>query len=165
MGEIVGMERLLKIRDSARRSRKRFVFTNGCFDIIHRGHVELLTRARALGDLLVVAINSDESVARLKGSRRPIVGQEDRAAILAALEAVDYVTIFKDDTPGRVIDALRPDVLVKGSDYAPDEIVGKAEVEEVGGRVVRIPLQGEFSTDRMLREIARRYGDTPSSDT
>jgi D-beta-D-heptose 7-phosphate kinase/D-beta-D-heptose 1-phosphate adenosyltransferase len=162
MGEVVDIDSLLRIRESARLAGKCFVFTNGCFDILHRGHVELLAEARALGDMLVVAVNSDTSVRRLKGARRPIVHQEDRAAILAALEAVDYVTIFEEDTPGRIIAALRPDVLVKGSDYAFGEIVGKAEVEEVGGRVVRIPLRSDFSTERMLKEIARRYKETPS---
>jgi rfaE bifunctional protein nucleotidyltransferase chain/domain len=165
MGEVVDTERLLEVCESAKRSGKCLVFTNGCFDIIHRGHVELLKKARSLGDMLVVAVNSDDSVTRLKGARRPIVRQEDRAEILAALEPVDYVTIFDEDTPAKVIAALKPDVLVKGSDYASDEIVGKAEVEKLGGRVVRIPLHGDFSTERMLREIARRYRGKPASGT
>jgi rfaE bifunctional protein nucleotidyltransferase chain/domain len=159
MGEVVDIEELLKVREAVRRSGRRMVFTNGCFDILHRGHVELLTRARALGDMLVVGVNSDSSMARLKGPRRPIVGQEDRAAILAALAAVDYVIVFDEDTPATVIARLRPDVLVKGTDYRMEDIVGKAEVEEVGGRVVRIPLYGNLSTEGMLREIARRYAD------
>ena len=149
------------MREEARHSGLCTVFTNGCFDILHRGHVELLTRARALGDMLVVGVNSDASVARLKGPRRPIVGQEDRAAILAALAAVDYVIVFDEDTPAAVIARLRPDVLVKGTDYRMEDIVGKAEVEEMGGRVVRIPLHGDLSTERMLREIAKRYNDLP----
>jgi rfaE bifunctional protein nucleotidyltransferase chain/domain len=163
MGRVVDMDRLVEVRERARRSGKIFVFTNGCFDILHRGHIELLTQARAQGDLLAVAVNSDRSVARLKGDKRPIVHEEDRAAVLAALEAVDYVTLFDEDTPAEVISVLRPDVLVKGSDYDIDEIVGRAEVEEMGGRVVRIPLHGGFSTERLLREIARRYSDTPSA--
>jgi rfaE bifunctional protein nucleotidyltransferase chain/domain len=163
MGTVVGIEDLMKIREDARRSGKCVVFTNGCFDVLHRGHIELLRQARTLGDLLVVAVNSDRSVARLKSDRRPIVPQKDRAAIVAALEAVDYVTIFEEDTPARIIALLRPDVLAKGSDYEMEEIVGKVEVEQAGGRVVRIPLYGDFSTERMLREIARRYHDVPLS--
>jgi D-beta-D-heptose 7-phosphate kinase/D-beta-D-heptose 1-phosphate adenosyltransferase len=155
----------MEVREAARRAGRSLVFTNGCFDILHRGHVELLRQARALGDILVVAVNSDESVSRIKGARRPIVRQEDRVAVLAALDSVDYVTVFEEDTPANIIAKLRPDVLVKGSDYGLDEIVGKAEVEAVGGRVVRIPLHGEFSTERLLKEIARRYRDAPLSDT
>jgi rfaE bifunctional protein nucleotidyltransferase chain/domain len=165
MGKVLNRKDLLETREAARRSGKKVVFTNGCFDILHRGHVELLKRARSLGDLLVVAVNSDASVTRLKGEKRPIVRQEDRVAVLAELESVDYVTIFEEDTPAEIVEQVRPDVLVKGSDYEMDEIVGKAEVEEMGGRVVRIPLYGDFSTERMLREIARRYRDRPLSDT
>jgi D-beta-D-heptose 7-phosphate kinase/D-beta-D-heptose 1-phosphate adenosyltransferase len=137
----------------------RLVFTNGCFDIVHRGHTELFEAARRLGDILVVAINSDASVARLKGSRRPIVAQEDRAAVLAALRAVDYVTIFEEDTPAEIIDRVRPDVLVKGADYGMDEIVGRERVEADGGEVVRFPLKDGYSTEQLLRRIARAYSD------
>ena len=159
MGRVVGVEELVRIREDARAGSMRLVFTNGCFDIVHRGHTELFEAARALGDILVVAINSDASVARLKGSRRPIVAQEDRAAVLAALRAVDYVTIFEEDTPGRIIDLIEPDVLVKGADYEPDEIVGRERVEAGGGEVVRFPLREGFSTEQLLRRIARIYGD------
>jgi rfaE bifunctional protein nucleotidyltransferase chain/domain len=165
MGRVVDMEELLAIRREAKRHGKVFVFTNGCFDILHRGHVEILKKAGALGDLLVVAMNSDASVRRLKGERRPIVRQEDRAAVLAALASVDYVTIFEEDTPEVVIAGLKPDILVKGSDYAPGEVVGRVEVEDAGGRVVIVPLHGDLSTERMLREIARRYRDIPASGT
>jgi len=161
MGRVVKADELVRIRDDARKTARRVVFTNGCFDIIHRGHTELLKAARELGDLLVVAINSDASVARLKGSRRPIVAQEDRAAVLAALDAVDYVTIFEEDTPAEIIDLLRPDVLVKGADYEIGQIVGRDRVEADGGEVVRLPLRDGFSTERLLRRIARTYGDLP----
>jgi D-beta-D-heptose 7-phosphate kinase/D-beta-D-heptose 1-phosphate adenosyltransferase len=164
MGKIVTLEQLKEARDAARQQRKRFVFTNGCFDIIHRGHLELLSAARRLGDRLVVAVNSDSSVRRLKGSRRPIVGQDDRAAVVASLEFVDYVTVFEEDTPQRIISILKPDVLVKGSDYAIDQIVGRSEVEDAGGRVVRLPLHGSYSTEKLLREIALRYRDPAGQD-
>lgn len=160
MGKVMSLEELREARETARREKRRFVFTNGCFDIIHPGHVELLRTARSLGDELAVAINSDSSVKRLKGERRPIVSQYDRAQVLAALESVDFVTIFEEDTPARVISVLRPDVLVKGSDYAIDEIVGRQEVEEVGGKVVRVSLHGSYSTEKLLKEIAARYRDT-----
>ncbi|HEC83307.1 MAG TPA: D-glycero-beta-D-manno-heptose 1-phosphate adenylyltransferase, partial [Firmicutes bacterium] len=115
MGKIVTLEELKQERERARAEGLRFVFTNGCFDLVHRGHVELLRAARNLGDVLAVAINSDASVTRLKGPRRPIVSQDDRAAVVAALDSVDYVTIFDEDTPERVITVLLPDVLVKGA--------------------------------------------------
>jgi D-beta-D-heptose 7-phosphate kinase/D-beta-D-heptose 1-phosphate adenosyltransferase len=160
MGRILDLEELKRLREEARQDGRRFVFTNGCFDILHRGHIELLRAARSLGDQLAVAINSDSSVRRLKGRRRPIVGEQDRAAVLAALEAVDFVIIFEEDTPQQVIAALRPDVLVKGADYATEEIVGGSEVRTSGGEVVRIPLLDGYSTEKIMREIAARYAET-----
>ena len=128
------------------------VFTNGCFDILHRGHVAYLTQARGLGDQLIVGVNSDDSVRRIKGSGRPVVEQEDRAYILAALECVDAVTIFDEDTPEQLISALLPDVLVKGGDYQPDRVVGRDTVEEHGGHVVIIPfVTGRSTTDIVTR--------------
>jgi rfaE bifunctional protein nucleotidyltransferase chain/domain len=159
MGRILDLDELKRLREQARREGKRFVFTNGCFDILHRGHVELLQAARRYGDQLTVAINSDSSVRRLKGRRRPITGENDRAAVLAALDSVDFVVVFEEDTPQRVISILCPDVLVKGSDYATDEIVGRDEVDASGGEVVRIPLVGGYSTEKIMREIARRYAE------
>ena len=157
MGSVLSLEDLRAAREDLRRQGRTLVFTNGCFDIVHRGHVEILKQARALGDALAVGVNSDASMRRLKGRRRPIVNQEDRAAVVAALGSVDFVTIFEDDTPGRVIEALVPDVLVKGSDYEVSEIVGRETVEAAGGRVVRIDLYGEHSTESMFRRIADIY--------
>jgi rfaE bifunctional protein nucleotidyltransferase chain/domain len=131
----------------------KLVFTNGVFDILHRGHVEYLYAARALGDALVVAINTDASVRRLKGTDRPINTDEDRALVLAGLACVDYVTFFADDTPQRLITALLPDVLVKGGDYTPDTIVGRSEVEGAGGQVVVIPFVEGRSTTQTLEKI------------
>jgi rfaE bifunctional protein nucleotidyltransferase chain/domain len=163
--KILTLEELRQARESARKAGKRFVFTNGCFDILHRGHIELLRAARDLGDQLAVGLNSDASVRRLKGEKRPIVGEEDRAAIVAALDAVDFVTLFDEDTPERVISVLKPDVLVKGSDYALEEIVGRSQVEESGGQVVQVPLHGGHSTEKLLRSIAERYRDTAQDGT
>lgn len=126
------------------------VFTNGCFDILHRGHVEYLAHARSLGDRLVVGLNSDDSVRRLKGPTRPLNGEEDRALVLAALEVVDAVTIFDEDTPLELIAALLPDVLVKGGDYRPDTIVGADEVVAAGGRVVVSRLVPGLSTTGLI---------------
>lgn len=132
---------------------ERVVFTNGCFDLIHAGHVAILEEARALGDLLVVGINSDASVRRLKGHARPLVPASQRARLLAALRAVDYVVEFDEDTPLELITALLPDVLVKGADYALDEIVGREVVEAHGGRVERIPLLPDLSTSALIDRI------------
>ena len=140
------------IRQAGRRGRT-VVFTNGCFDLLHAGHVTLLERAKALGHLLVVGLNSDRSVRLLKGSKRPIVPQRDRARVLAALASVDYVTIFDEATPRRLIERLRPDVLVKGADWGTSEIVGRDAVVRRGGRVVRAPLVKGYSTSRLIERI------------
>jgi len=138
---------------SFRREGKRIVFTNGCFDLLHPGHIHTLTQAKALGDVLVVAINSDASVKRLKGERRPILNQEERAVMLSALAMVDYVTIFAEDTPLEVIRLLLPDVLVKGGDWGADAVVGREVVEADGGEVVLIPYQAGFSTTDIIERI------------
>jgi len=131
------------------------VFTNGCFDILHRGHVAYLFAARALGDRLVVGVNSDASVSRLKGPGRPAVGLEDRLFVLAGLACVDAVAAFDEDTPRELVAALLPDVLAKGGDYTPAEVVGRQEVEDAGGRVVIIPLVEGRSTTDIVRRIRK----------
>ncbi len=142
-------------RFRARNRKKIIVFTNGCFDLVHRGHVELLREAKGFGDILVVGVNSDASVRRLKGRGRPLVGEKDRAFVLAALEAVDRVVIFDEDTPLEAIRELEPDVLVKGAEYGRDEIVGARFVEESGGRVKRVPMRKGFSTTSLIRKVRR----------
>jgi D-beta-D-heptose 7-phosphate kinase/D-beta-D-heptose 1-phosphate adenosyltransferase len=132
------------------------VLTNGCFDLLHPGHVALLEAARAQGDVLVVAINSDASVRRIKGEGRPLVPETERAETLLALEPVDRVVVYDEPTPIEVVKALRPDVLVKGADWAEDAIVGREEVEAAGGRVVRVPMVPGRSTTSMLERI--RHG-------
>ena len=151
--KIVPVARLLVELSNRRRAGHTVVFTNGCFDILHPGHVRYLEAARALGDCLVVGLNSDESVRRLKGPRRPICTQDERATVLAALESVDFVTVFDEDTPLRLIEAVRPDVLVKGGDWAPDRIVGRDVVESHGGRVVTIPFVPGKSTTGIVERI------------
>ena len=131
----------------------RLVFTNGCFDVLHRGHVEYLHQAKALGDILVVGVNTDNSVERLKGPGRPVVPQDDRALVLAGLESVDVVTLFHEDTPRTLISLLLPDVLVKGGDYDLDQVVGREEVEGAGGEVKLIPFIPGRSTTDLLQHI------------
>jgi len=129
------------------------VFTNGCFDLVHSGHVQLLEQARAAGDILVVAVNSDRSVRGLKGPDRPIVPQEQRVRVVAGLEAVDYVVVFDEPDPLRVITELKPQVLIKGGDWTPDTIIGRAEVEAAGGRVFAIPLMDGVSSSDIIAKI------------
>ena len=154
MGSVMEQDKLILHIAGVRRNR-RVVFTNGCFDLLHPGHVRCLEQARALGDLLIVAINSDASVRRMKGAERPVMPEGERAEVLAALAAVDYVTVFEEDTPREIIARLVPDVLVKGRDWGPDQIVGRAEVETAGGRVVSIPLEPGWSTTGLLEKIRK----------
>jgi D-beta-D-heptose 7-phosphate kinase/D-beta-D-heptose 1-phosphate adenosyltransferase len=157
MGTIVTLPRLRLIRQELGRQKKTVVFTNGTFDILHRGHVEYLTAARALGDVLVVGLNTDASIRRIKGPRRPINRNRDRATVLAALSCVDYVCLFGDDTPLVLIRALVPDVLVKGADWKKGQIVGADVVERHGGRVRRIRLTPGRSTTAMIQRILTLY--------
>jgi rfaE bifunctional protein nucleotidyltransferase chain/domain len=141
-----------------RAANARVVFTNGVFDLLHRGHAEYLEEARALGDRLVVGVNSDASVRRLKGPSRPIVGEDDRVALVAALACVDLAVLFGDDTPLRLIEAVQPDVLVKGGDYAVPDIVGRDVVEARGGRVTTIALRPGLSTSELVKRIREGRG-------
>lgn len=150
--KIVDRETLIAARRQLGEQGRRVVLTNGCFDLLHPGHVRYLAEARRLGDALIVALNSDASVRRLKGAGRPILSESERAEVLAALAAVDWVTVFDEDTPRPLIAALLPDVLVKGGDWAIEEIVGREEVEAAGGRVLALPyLEGSSTTDIIER--------------
>lgn len=144
---------LAQMRGQWEKEEKKVVFTNGCFDILHRGHAEYLQKAKTLGDVLIVGINSDASVRRLKGAPRPLVPQEDRAFVVAALAAVDFVSIFEEDTPLALIQALQPDILVKGGDYRVEDIVGREVVENRGGKVLTIPLVPNRSTTDLVARI------------
>jgi len=153
MGEVVALSNLLRLRSQWRFFNKKVVFTNGCFDILHRGHIDYLSKAKSLGDVLVVGLNDDPSVTRLKGPHRPIVGQEDRASILAALKSVDFVCVFSEDTPYEIIKAVVPDVLVKGADWSVDKVVGKDIVESTGGIVQTIEFLPNRSTSKLIEKI------------
>ena len=159
MGQFYRREQLTAARAAWKRAGKRVVFTNGCYDILHPGHIRLLEQARALGDVLILALNSDASVARLKGPLRPLIAQTERAALALALEAVDAVTLFDEDTPRELISVILPDVLVKGADWS-HFVAGREEVEAAGGEVRLIPLEQGYSTTATVEEIvARRKTD------
>ncbi len=151
--KIVGLDELVAATGEARRAGKSVVQCHGCFDIVHPGHIRYLNRARSYGDLLLVALNSDASVHRLKGPGRPILNEEERCEIVASLECVDLVTVFEEETPARLIQDLLPDVLVKGGDWPLDEIVGRTEVEAAGGEVISIPLEEGYSTTSLIEQI------------
>lgn len=155
--KILNHEELLAERARLRSARKQLVFTNGVFDLIHLGHVRYLARARALGDALVVAINSDRSVRELKGDGRPVVREDERAEIIAALRQVSYVTIFDDVSPRSLIASVLPDVLVKGGDYDVDEIHGKEEVAAAGGKLISLPFIEGLSTSAIIKKMKRAH--------
>jgi rfaE bifunctional protein nucleotidyltransferase chain/domain len=146
---------LVRQRAAWRAAGKTVVFTNGCYDLLHPGHIRLLERARSLGDVLILALNTDASVARLKGPSRPLVSQKDRAAMALALEAVDAVCFFDEDTPRELIAEVLPDILVKGADWA-HFIAGREEVEAAGGKVMALPLEPGFSTTNIEKELLAR---------
>lgn len=152
------LEELVSMTQDLRRQGKRVVFTNGCFDLLHRGHVRYLDGAKALGDVLIVAINSDASVRALKGPDRPVMSQEERAELVTALAAVDYVCVFDEQDPEKVIQALEPDVLVKGGDWPLDHVVGRQIVESRGGQVCTLPYVEGASSSHLLRRIREGNG-------
>ena len=158
MGAIVQLDRLVRIRRSLALQGKRVVFTNGTFDILHRGHVEYLAAAKKMGDVLIVGLNTDASIRRIKGKRRPINRNAERAAVLSSLGSVDYVCFFGDDTPHKIIGRLIPDVLVKGADWKPDDIVGRDIVEKHNGKVRTVRLTPGRSTTNVIERVLRAYG-------
>jgi D-beta-D-heptose 7-phosphate kinase/D-beta-D-heptose 1-phosphate adenosyltransferase len=156
---VVSIDRAVDFREKARADGKLVVFTNGCFDIIHRGHVELLKEASSFGDYLFVGLNSDDSVKRLKGEGRPLVPQEDRAIVLESLSCVSGVVVFDEDTPLQILEKLRPDILVKGGDYRINEVVGRDAVEGEGGKVIIVPYIEGYSTSSLINSIKRSARD------
>jgi rfaE bifunctional protein nucleotidyltransferase chain/domain len=169
LGEILSHPSILTLDEAIlqfgreKRNGRRVVFTNGCFDVLHPGHIKTLEQARSLGDALIVAINSDASVASLKPGR-PLIPENERAEILAALHCVDAVVIYNELTPREIVSALLPDVLVKGGDWADNKIIGREEVEAAGGRVVSIPVVPGYSTTEILRKI-REGAPSAATDT
>jgi rfaE bifunctional protein nucleotidyltransferase chain/domain len=158
MRKVKNHDELRVIVEDLKAAGKKIVFTNGCFDIMHTGHARYLQLAKSYGDVLIVAVNSDDSVRRIKGPKRPIMPQAERAEMLASLAVVDYVTVFEEEDPGRVIAELMPDVLVKGGDWAVEEIVGRDIVETGGGKVYSIPYIEGASTTGIIERILEKYG-------
>lgn len=157
MSTSITLAELKAIRSKLKVSGKKVVFTNGVFDLIHAGHVDYLVKAKALGDALIVGLNSDESVKRIKGNKRPILKQEERAFVLSNLKPVDYVIFFTEDTPEKLISELIPDILVKGADWSVDKIVGKDVVEKNDGEVKTIEFVNDQSTSKIIELIVKRY--------
>jgi D-beta-D-heptose 7-phosphate kinase/D-beta-D-heptose 1-phosphate adenosyltransferase len=155
--KVLERDALVRVVQQHRQQGRRMVFTNGCFDLLHVGHMRYLQQARSFGDLLVVALNDDASVLRLKGEQRPLIPQAERASVLAALACVDYVTVFSEDTPLELIRLLRPEVLVKGGDYVPETVVGRDEVESYGGSVAIVPYVEGVSTTHIIDSVLKRY--------
>ena len=160
MKEIKNWEEIIEIRKRLRNEKKKVVFTNGVFDILHSGHVDYLTKSKALGDILIVGMNSDKSVKNIKGDKRPIVDQKNRAIILASLKPVDFVVLFDEDTPAKLVDAIIPDVLVKGADWTLDKIEGRETVIKNGGEVKNIKFVNEQSTSKIIQKILSLYNES-----
>jgi rfaE bifunctional protein nucleotidyltransferase chain/domain len=156
--KILRLSDLVKVLESLREAGKRVVFTNGCFDILHAGHVRYLAAARSKGDVLVLGLNSDVSVKSIKPENRPIVSQDQRAEVLAGLACVDYITIFDDPDPLALIQTIKPDVLIKGADWKETEIIGSDVVKSYGGKVIRIEVVPDISTSRIIQRILELYG-------
>jgi rfaE bifunctional protein nucleotidyltransferase chain/domain len=157
MSSAFSLDELKSIRNKLKEENKKVVFTNGVFDLIHAGHVDYLCKAKALGDTLIVGLNTDNSVKSIKGNKRPILKQDERAFILSNLKPVDYIILFKEDTPEKLISELLPDVLVKGADWEVEKIVGKDIVEKNGGEVKTVEFVNDQSTSRIIELIVTRY--------
>jgi len=157
MSYVKSMSEILEIRKHLKEQNKIVVFTNGVFDILHAGHVDYLAKAKEFGDTLIVGINSDSSVKRIKGDLRPVVPQNERAFVISSLKSVDYVTIFEEDTPFEIINSLLPDVLVKGADWSKDKIVGADVVETNGGSVETISFVNQTSTTNIIKTVLEKY--------
>ena len=156
--KILKLSDLLQVIEDLRKAGKRIVFTNGCFDILHVGHVRYLAAARSKGDALILGLNSDASVKSIKPDNRPIVNQDQRAEVLAGLACVDYITIFDDPDPLALIQTIKPDVLIKGADWKETDIIGSDVVKSYGGKVIRIEVVPDISTSRIIQRILELYG-------
>ncbi len=161
--KIQDIQRLVLIRQALKDRQKKVVFTNGCFDILHRGHIHLFREAKKLGDVLLVAVNDDSSIGKIKGPNRPIFPLEERMEVLEAIEDIDYLVSFSEETPKEIISCLLPDVLVKGGDWKPEEVVGKKEVELAGGKVVTIPYLPDHSSTDIIQRIFSLAAEMNSS--
>jgi rfaE bifunctional protein nucleotidyltransferase chain/domain len=157
MSAVKSLSEIKSLRKEFKQQNKKVVFTNGVFDLIHAGHVDYLTKAKALGDILIVGMNTDDSVRRIKGIKRPILNQDERAFLISSFKPVDYVTLFDEDTPKEIIDEIIPDILVKGADWSIDKIVGRETVEKNGGEVKTIEFVNNQSTSKIIESIKNKY--------
>jgi D-glycero-beta-D-manno-heptose 1-phosphate adenylyltransferase len=157
MNGVKTLVEIKSLRKEFKQQNKKVVFTNGVFDLIHVGHVDYLIKAKALGDVLIVGMNTDDSVRRIKGIKRPILKQDERALIISSLKPVDYVVFFDEDTPKEIIDELIPDILIKGADWSVDKIVGRETVEKYGGEVKTIDFVNDQSTSKIIESIKSKY--------
>ena len=157
MSNIKSNKEIKEIREQLKKQNRKVVFTNGCFDLIHSGHVDYLVKAKEMGDVLILALNTDQSIKRIKGDKRPILKQDERAFIVSNLKPVDYVTFFNEDTPAEIIGELIPDILVKGADWSIDKIIGREIVEANGGEVKTIKFVNDQSTSKIIKIIKERY--------
>jgi len=162
--KIYKLKDLINIREELRKKGKKVVFTNGCFDLLHKGHIHLFRETKKWGDVLIVAVNDDASIKKFKGSWRPILPLEERLEILEAIEEIDYLVSFSEDTPQKIISLLIPDVLVKGGDWKLDEVVGREEVEGAGGRVVLVPYLEGYSTSALINKIINSAATKPDEE-
>jgi len=162
--KIYKLKDLIKIREELRKKGKKVVFTNGCFDLLHKGHIHLFRETKKWGDVLIVAVNDDASIKKFKGSWRPVFPLEERLEILEAIEEIDYLVSFSEDTPQKIISLLIPDVLVKGGDWKLDEVVGREEVEGAGGRVVLVPYLEGYSTSALINKIINSAATKPDEE-
>lgn len=154
---IVTLEQIIDIRRKLKSENKKVVFTNGCFDILHSGHIDYLSKSKKLGDILIVGVNTDSSIRRIKGNKRPIMNEGDRAFILSSLKPVDYVVLFDEDTPAEIINKIVPDILVKGADWEISKIIGRDIVEKNGGEVKTITFVNDISTSKIIDTILKKY--------
>jgi len=157
MSKIKTLKEIKKISQKLKKNGKTIVFTNGCFDIIHPGHIKILKKAKSLGDVLIVGLNSDKSVKKIKGEKRPVIDQKGRCEILSCFWMVDYIVLFNEETPIKLIKTILPDFIVKGGDYKRKEVVGKDIVEKYGGKVIIIPLYKKYSTTNLIRKINENF--------
>jgi len=157
MSGVKSLTEIKALRRQFKQQKKKVVFTNGVFDLIHAGHVDYLTKAKALGDILIVGMNTDESVRSIKGDKRPILNQDERAFLVSSLKPVDYVILFSEDTPKEIIDEIIPDILVKGADWSIDKIVGRETVEKHGGEIKTIEFVNDQSTSKIIESIKNKY--------
>ncbi len=157
--KLISLSKLPSLINTLKKKNKKIVFTNGCFDIIHPGHIKLLRSAKNLGDTLILGLNSDSSVKKIKGKKRPLLRERERAEILSAISYIDYIVIFRETTPLRLIKKIKPDILTKGSDWKENKIVGAEFVKKYGGRVIRIRIKKGYSTSKLIRKIRNLYGE------